>query len=171
MPIMLNEETYTTYVKTPWGNISLKGNRESLLEISFGNGGRQSRSLPRHMKQAAREIGEYFEGRREKFSFPVTMRGSKFQMKVWEELKKIPFGETLTYGEIAQRLRKPQAARAVGGACHRNRFPLVIPCHRVVGSKGLTGFAAGLKWKQGLLDHENSYLSSRNKGARRIVKS
>lgn len=89
------------------------------------------------------------------FDLPLDPHGTAFQLQVWGELRKIPFGVTMTYGELAYTLGKPTASRAVGGANHRNPLPIVVPCHRVIGADGrLTGFASGLEIKQHLLDLE-----------------
>ena len=98
-------------------------------------------------------------GRRTEFDFPLDFEGTPFQIAVWRELLQIPYGQTRTYGEIAKKLGKPGAARAVGMANHDNRIPIVVPCHRVVGHNGsLTGYAGGLHIKQQLLDIETRKL-------------
>jgi methylated-DNA-[protein]-cysteine S-methyltransferase len=102
------------------------------------------------------QLGEYFTGDRPAFDLPVAPRGTEFQARVWAQLQRIPFGETITYGEIAMRLGQTAAAsRAVGLANGRNPIPIVIPCHRVIGADGsLTGYAGGMDRKQVLLDLE-----------------
>ena len=101
------------------------------------------------------QIEEYFQGSRTQFDFPLDLHGTPFQIAVWRELLAIPYGKTRTYGEIANSLGKPGAARAVGMANHDNRIPIVVPCHRVIGHNGsLTGYAGGLHIKQQLLDIE-----------------
>ncbi len=108
---------------------------------------------------AARQLGEYFDGRREEFDLPLDPIGSPFQHAAWSVLRTIPFGQTLTYGEQARRLGDPGKARAVGAANGRNPLSIVVPCHRVVGSTGkLTGFAGGLDTKAWLLAHEQHTL-------------
>ena len=104
---------------------------------------------------AATQIAEYLNGHRSAFDLPTTPSGTYFQKQVWEELCRIPWGETRTYGQIAAALGKPGASRAVGMACNKNPLWILIPCHRVVGSgKKLTGYAGGLALKQHLLDLE-----------------
>lgn len=104
---------------------------------------------------AERELGEYFNGARCTFSVPLSPAGSLFQTRVWNALQAIPFGETATYSDIAQVLRTPGAARAVGAANGRNPLSIVVPCHRVIGSMGaLVGYAGGLERKRWLLAHE-----------------
>jgi methylated-DNA-[protein]-cysteine S-methyltransferase len=101
------------------------------------------------------QLEEYFEGRRTQFDFPLDFHGTPFQVAVWRELVNIPYGETRTYGEIAKKLGRPGAARAVGMANHDNPIAIVIPCHRVVGHDGmLTGYAGGLPIKRALLTLE-----------------
>jgi methylated-DNA-[protein]-cysteine S-methyltransferase len=104
---------------------------------------------------AVTQIREYFAGARTAFDLPLDLEGTPFQQKVWLELATIPFGTTVSYGEQARRIGSPQAARAVGAANGRNPVPLVLPCHRVIGSNGaLTGFGGGLDTKRSLLRHE-----------------
>ncbi len=98
------------------------------------------------------EILEYLLGKRKEFSFPVFLRGTLFQKKVWEEVRKIPYGETRTYGFLAERLET--SPRAIGQALKKNPLPIYIPCHRVVGKNSLGGFSAGLSWKTFLLQRE-----------------
>ena len=108
--------------------------------------------------EAARQLDEWFEGRRHTFDLDVRPRGSAFQMQVWDVLRGIPFGGTMTYGEVARRVGRPGSARAIGSAVGRNPVGIVIPCHRVVGAGGaLTGYAAGLDRKRWLLDHERRH--------------
>jgi methylated-DNA-[protein]-cysteine S-methyltransferase len=101
------------------------------------------------------ELDAYFAGESRVFHSPIRTRGTEFQKRVWEALRKIPRGETMSYGELARRIGSPRAVRAVGAAVGRNPVSVIIPCHRVVGSNGaLTGYAGGVKRKQWLLDHE-----------------
>jgi methylated-DNA-[protein]-cysteine S-methyltransferase len=101
------------------------------------------------------QLGEYFAGSRTEFELPLAPVGSDFQQQAWQALRQIPFGETMSYGEQAASMGDRKKARAVGAANGRNPIPIVVPCHRVVGSNGhLTGFAGGLNVKAWLLDHE-----------------
>ena len=103
------------------------------------------------------QLSEYFSGIRTEFDIPLSLKGTPFQMLVWQELRRIPYGQTRTYGEIATAIGKPGAARAVGTACNRNPIWLLIPCHRVVGKNGsLTGYAGGLDMKHQLLMMEQN---------------
>lgn len=106
--------------------------------------------------QAKAQLAEYFAGRRRVFALPLSPQGTAFQQAVWAQIALIPYGETRSYGEIAARLGSPAKARTVGGAAGRNPLPIVIPCHRVIGSSGsLTGFSGGLTVKRLLLRLES----------------
>jgi methylated-DNA-[protein]-cysteine S-methyltransferase len=107
------------------------------------------------IKKAAGQIREYFEGKRKKFDLPLAPHGTEFQVKVWKALQKIPYGKTISYGELAVIVGNPKACRAVGMANNRNPIPVIIPCHRVIGKDGnLTGYAGGLELKKLLLEIE-----------------
>ena len=106
---------------------------------------------------AVSQLAQYFEGRLKQFDLDLNPQGTDFQKKVWQALLTIPYGTTVSYGQIAQRIDNPKACRAVGLANKSNPIPIVIPCHRVIGKNGkLTGFAGGLDLKQTLLDLERS---------------
>jgi len=106
-------------------------------------------------RNASRQLAEYFDGRRRRFKIPLQLRGTPFQMMVWDALLEIPFGVTRSYGELAGRINKRSAVRAVGAAVGRNPVSIIVPCHRVIGSNGsLTGYAGGLERKLALLEHE-----------------
>ena len=115
------------------------------------------------IKAVVKQFDEYFSGKRKTFDLPLNPKGSEFQKKVWKELKKIPYGETRTYKEIAAAIGNPDAARAVGNANNKNPIAIIIPCHRVIGSnRRLIGYAGGIDKKEILLKLEKSgiYLSS-----------
>ena len=104
------------------------------------------------------QLDEYFQGKRTTFSLPFKLTGTPFQLAVWKELQNIPYGQTTSYKEIAQNINKPKAYRAVGMANNKNPLPIIIPCHRVIGSNGkLIGYAGGLKLKNYLLELEKSH--------------
>jgi len=108
---------------------------------------------------ALTQLGEYFSGARREFDLPLDTRGTPFQEAVWAEVARIPYGTTTTYGEVARRIGRPRAARAVGGANGANPLPIIIPCHRVIGAGGsLTGYGAGLAIKAALLQLEDALL-------------
>lgn len=110
------------------------------------------------LREAKRELDAYFAGRLREFSVPLAPRGTAFQERVWQELRRIPYGQTITYGELARRIGAPQAARAVGMANGRNPLPVFIPCHRVVGAGNkLVGYTGGLDVKIALLSVEGCH--------------
>lgn len=109
--------------------------------------------------ETEKQLQDYFEGRRKKFSLPVLPCGTSFQRKVWEALQQVPYGSTLSYSELAKQIGKPHSARAVGAALGKNPIGIIIPCHRIIGKNGkLVGFAAGLESKEILLNREKSFL-------------
>ncbi|MGI5347570.1 methylated-DNA--[protein]-cysteine S-methyltransferase [Streptomyces sp. CA-250714] len=117
-------------------------------------------------EQAAEQLGEYFAGDRKEFTVPLQPQGTDFQRTVWNALCDIPYGETLSYGELAERIGRPGAARAVGLANGRNPVSIIVPCHRVIGSTGqLTGYGGGIERKRHLLDFERGALVPQGGGA------
>ena len=107
------------------------------------------------IKNTKQQLDEYFAGKRKKFDIPIKFNGTDFQVKVWEELLKIPYGETCSYLDIAKRIGNPKASRAVGMANNKNKIIIIVPCHRVIGSnKKLVGYACGLDVKEKLLELE-----------------
>jgi methylated-DNA-[protein]-cysteine S-methyltransferase len=132
---------------------------EELERLAREHGARVLRSS-RPLEQPRRELDEYFEGRRREFDLPVDLRAlPAFQQLVLAELQRVPYGQVDTYGGLAARIGKPRAARAVGGALNRNPVPIVVPCHRIVGSTGnLVGYAGGLERKELLLGLEGGLL-------------
>jgi methylated-DNA-[protein]-cysteine S-methyltransferase len=110
--------------------------------------------------EVARQIEEFFAGKRQAFDFPLAPKGTEFQKRVWAELLKIPFGDTISYGELARRIGNPAASRAVGRANATNPIALIVPCHRVIGTNGkLTGYAGGIELKDKLLAWERGIRS------------
>lgn len=151
------------YMKTPVGDLLLAGDENSLRHIGFPEGRMRREPAadwvldPGPFQEAKRQLGEYFDGRRRVFDLPLCPSGTKFQLEVLRELQKIPYGTTKSYGEVAQRIGRPTASRAVGAANGRNPLPIVIPCHRVIGSNGdLTGFGGGIETKRILLELERA---------------
>lgn len=153
------------YLTTPIGDLLLAGDEDGLSTIGFPEGKMRREPDPGWVfdetpfEEAVRQLEEYFSGARRTFDLPLNLTGTDFQLQVLEELRRIPYGETTSYGAIARRIGKPKAMRAVGAANGRNPIPIVIPCHRVIGSSGkLTGFGGGLDTKAALLrlEAENS---------------
>ena len=154
-----------THLETVLGTLLLAGDEAGLRVISFTNGRRPThadsswRKDEAPMREVTRQLRAYFAGKLEKFDIPLAPEGTPFQLKVWKELCEIPYGETISYGELACRVGNPRAARAVGLANGANPIPIVIPCHRVVGSNGkLTGYGGGLPIKEKLLALERRQL-------------
>jgi methylated-DNA-[protein]-cysteine S-methyltransferase len=122
---------------------------------SIGTDAHAGAATPQGLDDAAIQLTEYFEGRRTSFDLALAMEGTPFQRQVWEQLQTIPFGTTVSYGQLAAQLDRAGAARAVGHANARNPIPIIVPCHRVIGSAGqLTGYGGGLEAKAVLLDLE-----------------
>mgnify|MGYP000147377367 CR=1 FL=1 len=115
--------------------------------------------IPLELEDCATQLNEYFEGERKQFNLKLNPKGTDFQKKVWQELVRIPYGETCTYGDIANAIDSPKAMRAVGLANGKNPLTIVVPCHRVIGANGkLTGYAHGTQRKAGLLTLESDSL-------------
>lgn len=144
-------------VPSPVGPLTLTQEDQALTGLHFGEHPQQGAEGPTPLlEKAARQLEEYFAGQRKKFSLPLAPKGTEFQLRVWQALLQIPYGETRSYGELAAMVGNPKACRAVGGANHRNPLSILIPCHRVVGTKGsLTGYAGGLSVKEFLLKLES----------------
>jgi len=149
---------YYCYLTTPIGDLLLAGDDGALSLIGFPQGRMRHEPDPawiyndKPFATASRQLTEYFAGERRQFDLPLVLTGTEFQLQVLEELQRIPYGTTASYGDIATRIGRPKAVRAVGAANGRNPLPIVVPCHRVIGSNGsLTGFGGGLNTKQALL--------------------
>jgi methylated-DNA-[protein]-cysteine S-methyltransferase len=158
-----------SYVDSPVGRLLLAGDADGLLLVSFPTGRRPrepSASWTRDdgvFAEAIAQLRSYFAGERVEFSVPLQPCGTPFQERVWAALRKVPFGATISYGELARRIGQPSAARAVGAANGANPLPIIVPCHRVIGTDhGLTGFGGGLDTKRFLLTHEARF--SRGRG-------
>ncbi|MFV2093576.1 MAG: methylated-DNA--[protein]-cysteine S-methyltransferase [Hyphomicrobiales bacterium] len=155
------DRMYYTYLDTPIGELLLAGDQHALHEIGFPDGPKRRRARPDWelrdtvFTEVKSQLSQYFAGALRSFSLALRPRGTPFQLRVLDELKKIPYGTTVSYREVAVRLGQPQATRAVGAANGRNPIPVIIPCHRVIGSNGkLTGFGGGLPTKEMLLKLE-----------------
>jgi methylated-DNA-[protein]-cysteine S-methyltransferase len=153
---------YYTHVPSPLGKILVAGDDQGLRQMWFeeGTGARPAGEGWKRDKVALRDVIDqlraYFDGELKAFTLDLAPVGTPFQQDVWRELQQIPHGETISYGELARRIGRPTASRAVGAANGANSLPIVIPCHRVIGSTGkLTGFGGGLWIKEALLAHES----------------
>jgi methylated-DNA-[protein]-cysteine S-methyltransferase len=154
-----------TYLESPIGTLLLAGDSNGLQQILFSTDGRPARpdpaweEDPSTLAEVIRQLKAYFAGELETFGLPLAPQGTSFQQKVWSELQKIRYGTTISYGELARRIGNPKASRAVGLANGSNPIPIVIPCHRVIGSNGkLTGYGGGLPIKEKLLALEKRQL-------------
>ena len=170
---------FFTTMPSPAGMLTLKASEKGLVAVQWGEAatasegkrGNSTKSIACESGQSrAQEAGsraaailaktqaqleEYFAGKRRDFDLPLDVRGTEFQKRVWEQLRRIPFGKTASYGDIARRIGSVNACRAVGAANGRNPISIIVPCHRVIGANGaLTGFGGGLEAKAFLLEHE-----------------
>lgn len=136
------------------GNILIEADNKAITKIQFNNSNVSCCSSPLE-QEAAKQLDEYFKGKRKNFDLPLNLKGTEFQKKVWEALKQIPYAQTRSYKEIAMMIGNKNASRAVGMANNKNPCPIIVPCHRVIGSNGsLVGYALGLDIKKKLLDLE-----------------
>lgn len=148
------------FCKYQFENISLYlvATETYLINIQFTQPQKALLQTTELLSMATIQLDEYFQGKRTTFSLPFKLTGTPFQLAVWKELQNIPYGKTTSYKEIAQKINKPKACRAVGMANNKNPLPIIIPCHRVIGSNGkLIGYAGGLKLKNYLLELEQSH--------------
>ena len=141
---------------SPVGSILIGWEDDAVVSLRLGEADSSITSPVSEL--AAAQLQEYFAGTRKSFTFPIELRGTSFQISVWNALRQIPYGQTVTYKDIAIAIGNEKAVRAVGMACNRNPVWIVIPCHRVVGAnRKLTGYAGGLSMKEALLNHETQY--------------
>jgi len=157
--------TCYTQIESPLGPLLLVADEDGLRRIEFPKGKRVTPPDPdwredfRPLKETIRQLLAYFAGKLENFDLPLAPEGTPFQLQVWRRLCEIPYGETISYGQLAGRIGNPKASRAVGLANGANPIPIVIPCHRVIGSDGkLTGYGGGLPIKEKLLALEQRQL-------------
>jgi methylated-DNA-[protein]-cysteine S-methyltransferase len=168
MAANVNSSACILQIESPLGPVTIAANQKSLISICIGKDGKQKtqerlddwnipitdKTTPA-AKKCEKELKQYFAGKKKCFSVPVEFHGPEFHQEVWTALKDVPFGEVLSYGELAELAGRPFAARAVGQAMANNSIPIIIPCHRVIGSSGkLHGFTGGLHIKEHLLKHE-----------------
>jgi methylated-DNA-[protein]-cysteine S-methyltransferase len=155
---------FYTHMNTPIGRLLLAGDEQALQLIGFPEGSGRRSIQPQWREDSApfteviRQLQAYFSGERIDFMLSLAPRGTPFQLSVWQALQQIPYGATVSYGELARHIGRPKAVRAVGAANGANPIPIIIPCHRVIGSNGkLTGFGGGLPTKAALLALERQY--------------
>jgi len=150
-----------TYYDSPLGPLLLAADGPQLCVLGFPSGSRARHAEDEWREDRTpfdlcfRQLDDYFGGKRRVFDLALRPRGTPFQQSVWSRLQEIPYGETISYGELARRIGSPKASRAVGAANGANPIPIIIPCHRVIGAdRSLTGFGGGLSLKRLLLNHE-----------------
>lgn len=154
--------THLRRLESPIGRIEVVGNGEAIVSLSIEKDGTLPwDALPEQsdpvLDRAAEQLGEYFAGHRHDFDLPISLAGTAFQLAVWEQLVALDFGEVVSYGELGMATGRATAGRAVGGAVGANPIPIIVPCHRVLGSDGrITGYSggAGIPTKSWLLEHE-----------------
>ena len=165
-----NMSTFYTYVDSPIDRLMLTSDGTHLTGVYMLDRkqeppirpGWACRSDAAPLQEAVQQLCSYFAGERRQFDLPLAPAGTPFQLRVWQELSRIPYGATISYGELAARIGNPNASRAVGLANGRNPIPIIVPCHRVIGANGkLTGFGGGIWRKQKLLEIESADVCSR----------
>jgi methylated-DNA-[protein]-cysteine S-methyltransferase len=155
---------YYQYMDSPVGRLLVAGNEKGLHFIEFPKNGKPSlpesnwKENPKPLQETLQQLEVYFAGKLKTFSLNMCLDVRPFQKKVLTTLRRVPYGQTISYGKLAEKIGSPKASRAVGQANAKNPIPIVIPCHRVIGSNGkLTGFGGGISIKQALLDLEQRY--------------
>ncbi len=159
------EALYEKTIVSPIGELKLIASSRGLVALQFHGGAGSKNDFAGEeiiagdhypsLLAAERQLAEYFAGKRKKFDLPLAPRGTVFQLKAWRELSKIPYGETISYGEQARRMGDANKARPAGAANGRNPIAVIVPCHRVIGATGaMTGFGGGIRTKEWLLKHE-----------------
>jgi methylated-DNA-[protein]-cysteine S-methyltransferase len=151
----MSTTTYTIPFDSPVGPLVLESDGDSLIGIWLPNHGATASGgtgeVPTVLKETATQLEEYFAGERLDFDVPMELDGTPFQKEVWAELSRIPYGQTISYGELARRVGRPKGPRAVGQANGRNPIPIIVPCHRVLAGNGIGGYGGGLPMKRALL--------------------
>ena len=147
---------YVQYIQTPVGLLEISADDTSITSVYFANEKTKKENPSSLTNLCATQLKDFFDGKRNDFTLPLRPAGTTFQIQVWNELQKIPFGKTISYKELAKRLGDEKKIRAAGTANGRNPIPIIIPCHRVIGSDGsLVGYGGGLDKKKWLLEFES----------------
>ncbi len=173
--VMRTDTFYTKVMDSPVGQLQLVASGKGLCGVLFAKGKHNDVMFRTELvtsedhpvlQKAEKQLNEYFAGKRTAFDLPLDMHGTIFQIKAWRELQKIPYGQTVSYGQQAKGMGDANKARAVGMANGRNPIAIIVPCHRVIGANGsLTGFGGGLNIKQQLLDMEQAVAAKAQKFA------
>ena len=147
---------YIAYYQSPIGAVEIVETQDEIVALNFVDKPRSTDvELPATLRKCVRQVDEYFNAERRQFSVKLSLQGTDFQNMVWHQLLNVPYGKTVSYGEIATAIGNPAACRAVGAANGKNPISIIVPCHRIIGSDGtLTGYGGGLWRKQWLLKHE-----------------
>jgi len=146
---------YKTYYSSPIGVLEICASDKGITRLDFVKKRKTISSNHAILAECKKQLDKYFKGTLKTFTLPLDTQGTVFQKSVWSKLKKIPYGKTLSYGEIASKIKNPKASRAVGMANNKNKIAILLPCHRVIGSDGkLVGYASGVWRKKWLLEHE-----------------
>ncbi len=174
---MTNTDIFYSELNTPLGIITIIANKMGVLRIDFGDYDSNQIVINNWLKKwldtnniqqndellfaSRQQLTEYFLGKRKEFNLPLLLFGTPFQKLVWQTLTNIPYGETRSYKEIALEINSPKSVRAIGGANHQNPIPIIIPCHRVIGSNGeLVGYGGGIEIKKYLLEFEKNMINN-----------
>ena len=146
---------YIDYLDSPIGSVEIEASDQGVARVDFVDNITHKTNLNEHTSAAKQQLNDYFAGDLEVFDLSLKPKGTDFQQSVWQQLSKIPYGQSVSYQDIANALDNPKAVRAVGAANGRNPIGIIVPCHRVIGSnRTLTGYAGGLERKEWLLKHE-----------------
>ena len=154
LKLIVNFDMYTDFLNTPIGVIKIQATRYGIAKVIFSD--KQECSLSSSLTlKCKRQLIEYFSGKLKKFSLPLDIQGTNFQNSIWDEIQNIDFGSCVTYKNIADSVKNPNAARAVGNALNKNPISIIIPCHRVIRKNGKSiNYSGGLNKKFWLIDHE-----------------
>lgn len=156
---MSEQHVYYGYCESPIGLIEIGGTEDAIVSVAFVEHTGDVVGTTPLIEEAVRQVSEYFVGDRHTFEVPVEFGGTDFQREVWQQLQSIPYGQVVSYQDVADALERPGAVRAVGAANGQNPIAIVVPCHRVIGSNGdLTGYGGGVWRKEWLLKHEGALL-------------
>ena len=148
---------FEAYYKSPIGNLRIISNERDIIKIEFTDDFFKMKMIPYQIQNCINQLDEYFKGERKVFKVGINPAGTEFQAKVWNQLLKIPYGKTISYLDQAKALGNEKAIRAIASANGKNPIPIIISCHRVIGTNGsLTGYAGGVLKKQWLLEHEGA---------------
>lgn len=157
---MTQSQEFCEYLETPVGLLEICASDSAITSIYFADDRRIKEQSNEISRLAVIQLTEYFAGKRMRFELPLMASGTGFQQRVWQQLVTVPYGQTCSYGDIANKLSNPKAVRAVGAANGKNPISIVVPCHRVIGANGtLTGYAGGMDRKAWLLKFESPQMS------------